>query len=131
MKILGIEFASSDMNYVAVEGEGDAYSVVSSSRMTLGGTRDRDSLVAFQDAAKTLLNEIDPDLLAIKEKPESGKMRGGAASLKMEAIVIANASCPVDFVSGHRVNKIEEGGETLYAYLRPALKAALAGLRRR
>jgi hypothetical protein len=129
MKILGIEFASSEMMYVAIEGERDAYSVVSASRMTLGGTRDRDSLASFQDAAKTLLNEIDPDLLAIKEKPERGKMQGGAASLKMEAIVIANTSCPVDFVSGRRVNEIEDGGETVYAYLRPALKAALVASR--
>ena len=91
MKILGIEFASSEMNYVGITWDGNAYAVVTSSRMALGGTRDRDALVAFQDAAKTLLNDFAPDFLALKEKPEAGKMRAGAASLKMEGISAAAA----------------------------------------
>lgn len=129
MKILGIEFASSEMNYVGLSAEDGTYAVVTSSRMTLGGTRDRDALVAFQNAVKTLLNDFGPDYLAIKEKPEAGKMRGGAAALKMEGIVIANAPCPVDFVSGRRINQVTEDDASLYGYVKPAFKAAVAVLR--
>ena len=117
------------MNYVGLSAEDGTYTVVTSSRMTLGGTRDRDALVAFQDAVKTLLNDFGPDYLAIKEKPETGKMRGGAAALKMEGIVIANAPCPVDFVSGRRINQVTEDDDSLYGYLKPAFKAAVVVLR--
>ena len=126
VRILGIEFASSNMNYVGISDDGDIFTVVTSSRMTLGGTRDRDALVAFQDATKTLLNDFAPDFLAIKEKPEAGKMRGGAAALKMEGIVLANAPCPVEFISGRRINQIADEDASLYGYLQPALKAAVA-----
>lgn len=130
MKVLGVEFSSFHMNYVAIRPNGDSYEVMTSSRMTIGGTRDRNALVAFQDAVKTLLNEVDPELLAIKEKPEAGRMQAGAASLKMEAIVLANAPCVADFVSGRRINQTHYEDPSLYAYLQPALKAAVAALRR-
>lgn len=117
------------MNYVGLSAEEEAYTVVNSNRMTLGGTRDRDALVAFQDAVKTLLNEFRPDYLAIKEKPETGKMRGGAAALKMEGIVIANAPCQVEFISGRRINQVLDDDANLYGYLKPAFKAAVASLR--
>ena len=125
MEILGIEFSSQNMNYVGISDDGEGYAVVTSSRMILGHTHDRDSLVAFQDAVKTLLNDFAPDFIAIKEKPESGKMQAGAASLKMEGIVLANAPCPVEFVSGRKINMIEEEDPALYNYLQPALKSAL------
>jgi len=131
VKVLGVEFSSSQMNYVAIRSNGDAYEVITSNRMTLSGTRDRNALIAFQDAAKTLLNDVGPDLLAIKEKPEAGRMQAGAASLKMEAILLANAPCAVDFVSGARINQTDDEGLTLYAYLQPALKAAVAALKRK
>lgn len=125
MRILGIEFASSNMNYVGISDDGDTHTVVTSSRMILGGTRDRDALIAFQGATRTLLNDFAPDFIAIKAKPESGQMRSGAAALKMEGIVLANAPCPVEFVSGRRINQIGDEDASLYGYLQPAFKAAL------
>jgi hypothetical protein len=125
MRILGIEFASSNMNYVGISYDGETQIVVTSSRMILGETRDRDALVAFQNATKTLLNDFVPEYIAIKAKPESGQMRSGSAALKMEGIVLANAPCPVEFVSGQKINKIEDEDKSLYGYLQPALKAAI------
>jgi len=113
------------MNYVGISYDGETQIVVTSSRMILGGTRDRDALVAFQNATKTLLNDFAPDYIAIKAKPESGQMRSGSAALKMEGIVLANAPCPVEFVSGQKINKIEDEDKSLYGYLQPALKAAI------
>lgn len=128
MRVLGIEFASSNMNYVGISDEGDAITVITASRMVLGETRDRDALVAFQDASKTLLNDFAPDFIGIKAKPEAGQMRSGAAALKMEGILLANAPCPVEFISGQKLNKIGNEDRSLYVYLQPAYKAAIAVL---
>ncbi|SEO73232.1 DUF3010 family protein [Aquisalimonas asiatica] len=130
MVVLGVEFSASDMNYVAIRSDGNSYEIMTSNRMTLGGTRDRNALVAFQDAVKAVLNDVDPDILAIKGKPESGKMQAGAASLKMEAILLANTPCAADFVSGQRINQTDDEAPSLYAYLQPALRAAIAAFRR-
>lgn len=57
-------------------------------------------------------------------------MQAGAASLKMEAILLANAPCAVAFVSGARINQTDAEDLSLYAYLQPALKAAVAAFNR-
>lgn len=106
MRALGIEFASSQMTYVLVERAADGQlSAVGANRLSLGDTRSSEVLRAFQSAVQTLFNDMAPDLVAIKEKPEKGTMQAGAAALKMEGIVLANASCQVKFVSGARINK--------------------------
>lgn len=111
------------MNYVLLEGDKEGFSVIQSNRLALGETRSRDALVAFQRAVQTTLNASSPDMVAIKEKPEKGGMQAGAAALKMEGIVLANAPCPVEFVSGARINK-NSASRSIQAYFLPALKAA-------
>lgn len=132
MKVMGVEFAGSNLNFVVIQlndkGEG---SVLQSNRLVLGNTRSRDSLVSFQNAVSTLFNTASPDLIGIKAKPEAGAMMAGAAALKMEGIVLANSPCEVDFVSGARINKCSVEDSTLFAYLQPALKAAHAALAQR
>ena len=125
MRILGVEFASSNMNYVGIEDDGNSQIIITANRVILGSTRDRDALIAFQKATQTLLNDFAPDYIAIKLKPESGKMRGGAAAIKMEGILLANAPCEIEFISGQKINKLKDGGIEIYAYLQTALKAAL------
>lgn len=132
MKVMGVEFAGSNLNFVVIQlndkGEG---SVLQSNRLVLGNTRSRDSLVSFQNAVSTLFNTASPDLIGIKAKPEAGAMMAGAAALKMEGIVLANSPCEVDFVSGARINKCSVEDSTLFAYRQPALKAAHAALAQR
>jgi hypothetical protein len=129
MRIMGIEFASSNMHYVVLElQEDNSIKLLQSNRLVLGDTRSRDSLVAFQNAVSTLLNTAQPRLIGIKSKPENGQMRAGAAALKMEGIVLANSPCSIDFVSGARINACAASDESLRAYLQPALKAAHAAL---
>jgi hypothetical protein len=129
MKVMGIEFDASKMHYVLIELLDDGSTAVSqSNKLVLGATRSRESLVAFQNAALTLFNSARPDLIGIKTKPEAGQMKAGAAALKMEGILLANAPCPVDFVSGARINACTVVDETLHKYLLPALKAAHAAL---
>jgi hypothetical protein len=115
-------------NSLLVDGDPDAYDVVQSNRLVLAGTRSRGALVAFQDAIRTVYNSTAPDRVAIKEKPESGKMRAGAASLKMESIALANAPCDVVFVSGARVNQCGAERGAMPKYLDASLKAAVVGL---
>lgn len=128
MRILGIEFSAWQMNYVAIDQTPEGFDVHSTSRLSLGSTRSREALIAFQDAVKALFNSTAPDLIAIKEKPESGRLRAGAAALKMEGIALANAPCDVEFVSGARVNRSDASDDSLFSYMQPALKTAAAAL---
>ena len=118
------------MNYVLLESHQDSYVVQASNRLSLGDTRSRDSLVAFQHAVIVTLTSTAPDKIAIKAKPEKGNMRAGAAALKMEGIVLANAPCPSEFVSGARINKCAAADNSIYAYLQSALKTAAVVLKK-
>ncbi len=111
-----------------LEKDGDGFKVLQNNRLVLAATRSRDALVAFQNAMHTLYNSASPDKLAIKEKPEAGRMKAGAAALKMEGIALANAPCPVEFISGARINQCEAARGNLPKYLEPALKAAVVAL---
>jgi hypothetical protein len=118
MRVLGIEFAASNMNYVLVQKVEEEFVVIQSNRLSLGETR----------AVLTTFNDTVPDRIAIKEKPEKGAMQAGAAAMKMEGIVLANAPCPVEFVSGARINKSTIENDTIHGYLKIALKAAVVVL---
>lgn len=125
MKVMGVEFSASIMYYVVIElGDANEIVIVQANKLVLGDSRSRDALVAFQSAVSALLNLVSPKLIGIKAKPESGQMRAGAASLKMEGILLANSPCEVDFVSGARINACTASDEKLRAYSQPALKAA-------
>jgi hypothetical protein len=129
MNVLGIELESNRMNYVLLVGEGEEFEVAQSNRLVLTDTRSRESLRSFQDATSAMFNGTKPDIIGIKDKPESGRMRAGAAALKMEGIMLACATCDVDFVSGKRINACDNG-DGIKAYLQPAFKAAVAAFRK-
>ena len=84
MRSMGIEFASTNLHYVVIELQEDGSIVVlQANRLVLGETRSRDSLVSFQNAVSVLFNSTKPAFIGIKTKPETGKLRAGAAALKM------------------------------------------------
>lgn len=125
MKVIGIEFSASDMNYVVVRQVDDGdIAVHEANRLTLADTRSPDALRAFQKAVKTLINDSSPDRVAIKSKPEKGALKAGPAALKMEALVLAALSCEVLFISGARINRRSDPAQPLKAYHVPAFKAA-------
>lgn len=125
MKAIGIEFAASDMNYVVIDCSTDGTIVVTAAnRLSLADTRSPDGLKVFQQAVKTLMNDLAPDRIAIKAKPEKGAMAAGPAALKMEALVLATAPCDVRFISGARINKCNVPAGPVKAYHLPAFKAA-------
>ena len=128
MKIIGIELDSNKMNYVVIDKNDNSYEVSNGNRIILTATREREALIAFKDAVTALYNSVNPSLIGIKEKPESGKLKAGAASMKMEGIALANSPCPVDFVSGKRVNQSDATNENLFGYLQTALKTAHAAM---
>jgi len=125
MNILGVEFEAKKLNYVLLVCDGDEVNIAQCNRLELSETRSRDSLRAFQNAVTTMLNGTQPDIIAIKDKPESGQMRAGSAALKMEGILLASASCDVEFVSGKRINACD-AGDGIKAYHQNAFKAAAA-----
>ncbi|MBU8911349.1 MAG: DUF3010 family protein [Desulfobacterales bacterium] len=128
MRIIGLEFDSKKMNYVVLQRTEYGYEILNANRVILLETRGRGALIAFQDAVKALYNSAKPDFIGIKSKPETGRLRAGAASMKMEGIALANAPCDVDFVSGKRVNQSDAADNNYFGYLQPALKTAHAVL---
>ena len=129
MRALGIEFAGDKLRYVLVVDGEDGTHVEARNVLTLGGTRDPLALRAFHAAVVTMMNATAPDLIAIKEKPEKGQLKAGAAALKMEGIALAVSRVPVDFVSGARVNAIAEGAG-LNNNQQPAYRAAISALKK-
>ena len=128
MKALGIEFSSNKLIYVLVETSDGDLSVLSSNKVELADTRDRDALVAFQTALRAVFNTTAPDVIGIKAKPEKGQMSAGAAALKMEGISLACSPCPVHFLSGAKINACEAPGDGMKKYQIPALKSAILAL---
>lgn len=131
MKALGIEFSSNKLIYVLVEMSDGDLSVLSSNKIELTDTRDRDALVSFQTALKAVYNATAPDVIGIKAKPEKGRMSAGAAALKMEGISLACSPCPVHFLSGAKINACkaeEEEEEGMKKYQIPSLKSAILAL---
>ena len=129
MRALGIEFAGDKLRYVLVVDHEDGVHVETGNVLTLGGTRDPLALRAFQAAVVAMMNATAPDLIAIKEKPERGQLKAGAAALKMEGITLAVSTVPVDFVSGARVNAVPEG-PSLNNNQQPSYRTAIAALTR-
>jgi len=128
MKALGIEFSSNKLIYVLVEKTADGVSVLSSDKLELAGTRDRDALVSFKTALKEVFDATSPDIIGIKTKPEKGQMSAGAAALKMEGITLACSPCPVHFLSGAKINGCVTPEDGIKKYQIPALKSAILAL---
>lgn len=128
MKALGIEFSSNKLIYVLVEISDGDLSVLSSNKLELTGTRDRNALVAFQTALRAVFNATTPDVIGIKAKPEKGQMSAGAAALKMEGITLACSPCPVHFLSGAKINACKAPEDGMRKYQIPSLKSAILAL---
>ena len=127
MKILGIELDSNRLCYVLVSGEThDAAAVIGNGKLQIGESREAADVRKFAAEVADLVKTLGPDRIAVKAKPESGQMRAGAAALKMEAILIAQTSCDVYFLSPQRLKPIEDNAD-LFAYLQGAWKAAVGG----
>ncbi|MER8381885.1 DUF3010 family protein [Mesorhizobium sp. M0220] len=124
MRVLGIEFNASFLNYVLLDVGEENTEILTVNRLTLAATRSKDALKAFQAAVQSMYNVTKPDRVAIKTKPERGAMSAGAASLKMEGIALANAPCEVEFVSAQKIAKLEISPRLVKKYLEPAYKAA-------
>lgn len=126
MRIMGIEFAASDMHYVVIDCVDGDQAIVAANRLSLEDTRSRQAVTAFQSALATTLNGHNADLIAVKAKPEKGRLMAGAAALKMEGLLLANARVDVVFLSGSRVGRTETIANSLHGYLQVALLTALA-----
>ena len=128
MKALGIEFSSNKLICVLVEMSDGDLSILSSNKLELTDTRDRDALISFQTAVKVVFKTTAPDVIGIKKKPEKGQMRAGAAALKMEGISLACSPCPVHFFSGAKIIACKAPEDKMKKYQIPALKSAILAL---
>jgi hypothetical protein len=127
LKILGIELDSNRLCYVLIAGEtAAAASVIGSGKLQIGEAREAADVRKFAAEVADLVKALGPARIAVKAKPENGQMRAGAAALKMEAILIAQTSCDVYFLSPQRLKPIEDNAD-LFAYLQGAWKASIGG----
>ena len=126
IRIMGIELQGSKMVYVVGVFGGGSVTFETGNSIVLANTRTRDALVAFQTTLKAILNDAAPQRIAVKLKPESGKMSAGAAALKMEALLLTNSPCEVVFVSAQRLAKGEAVANPFPKYAQDAVLAALA-----
>ncbi len=127
VKVLGIDFDANKAFFVLVSGSHEEATVEHRERLQLADTRSQADMAAFRDEFRKLLEKCAPEAISVRAKPENGQMRAGAAALKMEAIVLAESTAPVDFVSSIKVSK-QTDREGLFAYLQPAYKAAMVRL---
>lgn len=107
MAILGVDVDSKTLRWVEVHSNGTSHEAGASGRIVLTGTRDAEAMKRFAKAFRDVLNEIGPTKIAIKEKSETGRMRAGAASLKMEGLALYLADVPVGFIGGSKINKCQ------------------------
>ncbi len=127
MKVLGIDFDANKAAFVLVSGIHEEAEVAHKERLQLGETRSQTDMATFQAGVRRIMELCAPDAISVRAKPENGQMRAGAAALKMEAIVLAESTAPLEFVSSVKASK-QADRDGLFAYLQPAYKAAMAHL---
>lgn len=126
MRIMGVDLQAGEMIYaVVVRGDGET-EVRPGGRIALENTRSAGDLHAFQTTLTTVLNDVRPDHIAVKWKPEAGKFGAGPAALKVEALLLANSPCPVSFVTSRRAKKVPPVENALPKYAQGAIHAAAA-----
>jgi hypothetical protein len=114
------------MNYVLIDRGNGTPVIKNQNKLQLAATRDPNALRVFQDSVKAVLETLTPNKIAIKSKPERGAHQAGSASLKMEAILLANSKCEIEFISGHKINKTTLEEQPKHKYLWSATAAAIA-----
>lgn len=126
MKVLGVEFAGKEMRYILTSQENGEVNWKDNiyERISLAETRSHEHLCAFNTAIGTLLTELKPDLIGVKQFQENGSMSAGGAAIKMEAIFLLNAACEIKFVSSHKIKKLALENPPK-KYISNALKAAI------
>lgn len=125
MAKLGIDLDSKTLRWVEVHSAGGSHEAGASGRIVLAATRDCEEMKRFAKAVKDVMEEVAPTKIAVREKPEAGRIRAGAASLKMEAIILSLAQVPVEFVGTAAINKCHETHARLKEVEVPAFKAAV------
>jgi hypothetical protein len=75
---------------------------------------------------KQLFADYPATRIAIKDKPETGRMRAGASAMKMEGIFLLTAPCEVTFLSARAVAKAMETASGVKEKYKDAYRAAVA-----
>jgi hypothetical protein len=128
LPVIGIDIAASELRYVILEVADGVPTCVASNKLTLAGTRDVGGIKAFQAALAAVLNEANATILAIKNTPERGQRRVGAAVLKMEALLLAQSQCAVRFITIQKLSAQALHDFGIPGYYNDAVRAALVVL---
>lgn len=126
---MGIELESASLRWIEVHGTAAAQVAGASGRVKFGGTRDAVALKDFTDKLQEVFAEIEPSSIAIREKPQIGRMRAGSATFYMEAVLLLCCECPVKFVSNNEISKLIVDAAGVKEVDILAYKAAVLALR--
>lgn len=126
MRILGIEFQSDQTIWVSIIVENDVVSSFESGFLKIHGTKSASDMKQYAADLKQLFADYPAMKIAIKDKPETGRMRAGAAAMKMEGVFLLTAPCEVVFMSARAVGKAMETASGVKEKYKDAYRAAVA-----
>ena len=126
MRILGIDLRGDEFVYVVATCNGDFVAFDTSGKFTLADTRTPDALRTFQKTLQTVVREARPDRIAVKWKREDGMRSVGPAALKMEAVLLLNSPCDVEFVKPKALEAAPPVENGLPKYMQDAVRAIQA-----
>lgn len=126
MRYLGVEFQSDQTVWVSIFVDGGEVSNFETGFIKIGGTKSADDMKQYAADLKQLFADYPATKIAIKDKPETGRMRAGAAAMKMEGVFLLTAPYEVKFLSPKAVAKAMETASGVKEKYKDAYRAAVA-----
>lgn len=126
MWYLGIDFQSDQTFWASIFVESGEVSKLATGSIKIGGTKSAKDMKQYEADLKQLFAHYPATKIAIKDKLETGRMRAGAAAMKMEGIFLLTAPCEVKFLSPRAVAKAMDMALGVAVKCKDAYRAAVA-----
>ena len=126
MRYLGVEFQADQTVWVSIIVDSGEVSSFETGFLKINGTKSAQDMKQYQEDLKQLFVDYPATKIAIKDKPEAGRMRAGAAAMKMEGIFLLTAPSEVKFLSAKAIAKAMETATGVKEKYKDAYRAAVA-----
>lgn len=107
MRVCGFDLSGSEAIVAVLDGEPTEFRVTNTAvrKIPLRDEKDSEAVKDFYRLIAAFLREASSDLLAIRQRPGSGKFAAGGVTFKMEALIQHAADQQVVFVSPQKIAK--------------------------